>query len=101
MRISDWSSDVCSSDLQGPDWRGQLGAGGLAFHGPWGVSHSSNITPTNLAGWSDADLKKVITTGLRPDGSRLLPPMPVGYYRNIAERDLDALVAYLRTLPAQ
>src|SRR3546814_7482512 len=24
MRISDWSSDVCSSDLLGPAWRGKL-----------------------------------------------------------------------------
>src|SRR3546814_9196033 len=25
MRISDWSSDVCSSDLPGIGWRGNLG----------------------------------------------------------------------------
>src|SRR3546814_1538439 len=83
----------CHSPMgpQGPDWQNQTGAGGMQFPGPWGISHSSNITPTNLADWSDADLKKVITTGQRPDGSRLLPPMPVGYYRNITERDLDAL----------
>jgi hypothetical protein len=41
----------------------------------------------------------VITSGLRPDGSRLLPPMPVGYYAKITEADLDAIVAYLRSLP--
>jgi mono/diheme cytochrome c family protein len=93
----------CHSPMgpKGPDWHGELGAGGLAFHGPWGISHASNITPTNLGDWSDADLKKVIATGERPDGSRLLPPMPVGYYRNIAPSDLDALVAYLRSLPAK
>jgi hypothetical protein len=30
-----------------------------------------------------------------------MPPMPFGYYRNIAAEDLDALVAYLRSLPAK
>src|SRR3546814_12853034 len=28
MRISDWSSDVCSSDLRGRRWRGRRAAGG-------------------------------------------------------------------------
>jgi mono/diheme cytochrome c family protein len=85
----------------GPDWREQLGAGGLAFYGPWGVSHSPNITPSNLGDWSDEEIKVAITDGLRPDGAKLLPPMPFGYYKNIAADDLDALVAYLRSLPAR
>lgn len=91
----------CHSPMgpKGPDWQGQLGAGGLAFYGPWGVSHSSNITPAGLGAWSDAEIKTAITQGLRPDGSRLMPPMPVSYYANIAAADLDALVAYLRSLP--
>lgn len=84
----------------GPDWHGQLGAGGLEFPGPWGVSVSANITPTNLADWSDAEIKRAIADGLRPDGAKLMPPMPFGYYRNVSPQDLDAIVAYLRTLPA-
>ena len=93
----------CHSPMgpMGPDWRNQLGAGGLAFHGPWGVSHSPNITPTGIGAWSDAEIKAAITQGVRPDGSRLMPPMPVAYYANISEADLDALVAYLRSLPAK
>ncbi|MGF1629518.1 MAG: cytochrome C [Kiloniellaceae bacterium] len=93
----------CHSPLgpMGPDWRNQLGAGGLQFKGPWGVSHSSNITPAGLGDWSDKAIKAAITEGLRPDGTKLLPPMPFGYYRNISTADLDALVAYLRSLPAR
>jgi mono/diheme cytochrome c family protein len=83
----------------GPDWEHQTGAGGMQFPGPWGISHAANITPTNLGDWTDDQVKTVITTGVRPDGSRLLPPMAVSYYRNIAPADLDAIVAYLRTLP--
>ncbi|MEQ8357096.1 MAG: cytochrome C [Kiloniellaceae bacterium] len=91
----------CHSPMgpQGPDWENQLGAGGLEIPGPWGVSVSSNITPAGLADWSDAAIKTAITQGQRPDGSRLLPPMPVTYYAKVREADLDALVAYLRSLP--
>lgn len=81
-----------------PDFRGKTGGGGLTFNGPWGVSRASNITPSALRTWSDAQIKAAITTGVRPDGSRLNPPMGIAYYRNIRDGDLDAIVAYLRAL---
>ncbi len=86
---------------RGRDFQNQLGAGGFEFHGPWGTSVAVNITPTGLKSRSDADIKKMVTTGTRPDGSRMLPPMAYPYYANISAEDLDALVAYLRTLPAK
>lgn len=91
----------CHSPMgpKGPDWEHQGGAGGLEIPGPWGVSVSANITPTALAHVSDAHIKQAITQGKRPDGSPMLPPMAYGYYRNITAEDLDALVAYLRSLP--
>jgi mono/diheme cytochrome c family protein len=82
-----------------PDLGNKLGAGGMAFNGPWGTSVASNITPTGLARYSDAELKTVITTGVRPDGSRLKPPMGTAYYANMRPAELDAVVAYLRSLP--
>lgn len=82
-----------------PDMKDRLGAGGFAFQGPWGTSVSTNITPANLERYSDADLKKVITTGVRPDGSKLKPPMGTSYYANMKAADMDALIAYLRSLP--
>jgi mono/diheme cytochrome c family protein len=81
------------------DFEHNLGAGGFEFYGPWGTSVSANITPAGIGKYSDAELKTVITTGVRPDGSKLLPPMGVPYYANIADADLDALIAYLRSLP--
>jgi len=84
-----------------PDLENKLGAGGMVFSGPWGKSVSTNITPTNLARYSDAALKTVITTGVRPDGSRLKPPMGTDYYAKMSPADLDAVVAYLRSLPAK
>ena len=84
---------------RGGDFENRLGAGGFEFRGPWGTSVSSNLTPTGLKNRSDADIKKMVTTGTRPDGSRMLPPMAYPYYANINAADLDAIVAYLRTLP--
>jgi mono/diheme cytochrome c family protein len=83
----------------GPDIEHALGAGGLEFPGPWGLSVSANITPTGLGDRSDAEIKRMITEGIRPDGSRMLPPMPYPYYAKIKDEDLAAIIAYLRTLP--
>jgi mono/diheme cytochrome c family protein len=83
------------------DFENQLGAGGFKFHGPWGISVSRNITSdpdAGLGAWSDAEIKTAITKGVSRDGAKLAPPMAFHWYQNIAEADLDALVAYLRTL---
>ncbi|WP_207456900.1 c-type cytochrome [Azospirillum sp. SYSU D00513] len=80
----------------------RMGVGGQQFAGPWGVTVARNITQDKEQGigaWTDGEIKAAITQGVRPDGSRLGPPMAFHYYRNIAAEDLDALVAYLRTVP--
>ena len=33
------------------------------------------------------------------DGRKLMPPMAFGYYARMTGADLDAIVAYLRSLP--
>jgi len=37
--------------------------------------------------------------GRRKDGRRLLPPMGFAWYARMSQQDLDAIVAYLRTVP--
>lgn len=67
----------------------------------------SNITPdpeTGIGTWTDAELKLAIREGKRPahspnSGSLIGPPMPFYYYRDISDSDLDAIVAYLRSVP--
>jgi mono/diheme cytochrome c family protein len=85
-------------------WDTRLGAGGFDFPGPWGVSTSRNITSSKTKGigaWTDAQIKTAITTGVSKDGSHLKPPMGFHYYSTLAAGDLDAIVAYLRTVPAK
>jgi hypothetical protein len=79
-----------------------LGKGGQVFRGPFGESVSRNITSDKekgLGAWNDAEIKRAITQGISRDGSRLKPPMGFAWYATMTEGDLDAVVAYLRTVP--
>lgn len=76
----------------------RLGAGTREFRGPWGTAVSRNITPAALGDWSDAEIKRAITKGVSRDGTRLMPPMGYGFYARMTDADLDALVAWLRSL---
>ena len=79
-------------------------SGGLRFNEPPFDVTGSNLTPdpeTGLGKWSDADIKRAITQGMRKDGSRLKPPMGYAYYARMTDGDLDAMIAYLRTVPAK
>jgi mono/diheme cytochrome c family protein len=79
----------------------RIGAGGREFEAPGGgLITSANLTPANNAGiaqWTDAQVRNAITHGVRPDRP-LVPLMAFEWYKNISTDDLDALVAYLRTL---
>jgi len=75
--------------------------GGPPFDLPPFTVTPSNITQdkeTGIGNWSDADIKKLLRTGVRPNGVPIASIMPVGFYGIITDRDLDAIVAYLRTI---
>ncbi len=80
----------------------RYGAGGFRFTGPFGESFSRNITShkeKGIGGWTDAEIKTAITQGKRKDGSPLKPPMGYAWYARMTDGDLNAVVAYLRTVP--
>lgn len=82
-----------------PDGAG-LNAGGTKFDlSFFGVVYAPNITPdaeTGIGKWSDAQVINAIRRGERPDGSRLFPIHPYKYLANIADDEIEALIAYLR-----
>lgn len=92
------------------DYVNGLGRGGRQF-GPaavrgfppdWEGATARNITSHPTAGigaWNDADIKRAITQGIRRDGTKLKPPMSYASYAKMTDPDLDAIVAYLRTVP--
>jgi mono/diheme cytochrome c family protein len=82
--------------------KGQINAGGRRYEGPFGTVYSTNITPDNATGigsWTDEQIIAAIRLGRRPNGERLLPVHPFPTFNGMAEEDLRALVAFLRTTP--
>jgi mono/diheme cytochrome c family protein len=79
-----------------------IGAGGQAFEIPnLGTVYSKNLTSdeaTGLGGWTDEEIKEAITTGVSKDGLHLFPLMPYAIFNKMSEKDLNDIVAYLRTL---
>ena len=80
----------------------QVNAGGRKYEGPFGTVYSANLTPdpeTGLGRWTDDQVIAAIRLGRRPDGGRLVPVHPFPTFNGMAEEDLRAVVAYLRSLP--
>ena len=84
---------------------GTEGKGGEAFtHALMGVPgefYARNITPTALANWTDGEIARAITTGVNKHGEALFPVMPYRNYGELDPEDVNALVAYIRTLKPQ
>jgi mono/diheme cytochrome c family protein len=79
-----------------------INSGGRKYDGPFGTVYSSNITPdakTGIGSWTDAEIITAIRLGRRPNGERLLPVHPYPVFNGMAEGDLKAVTAYLRSLP--
>ena len=77
-------------------------SGGMRFNEPPFDVTASNLTPdrnTGLGSWSEADMKKFLVTGERPNGVTVAAIMPTSFYKVLTARDLDGIVKYLRSLP--
>lgn len=86
---------------KGPMLDTDLGRGGFTFRGPWGTSIASNVTShaDGLADYTDEQVATMITAGVRPDGTPMMPPMPYPFLARMTADDLAAIILYLRTLP--
>ncbi|MGJ4939552.1 c-type cytochrome [Bradyrhizobium sp. HKCCYLS1011] len=81
-------------------------SGGLTITTPSFTATAPNITSdrdTGIGDWTDAEIKRALSEGVRPDhgplpGVPLAAVMPVGFYKALLPADLDAIVAYLRTV---
>lgn len=87
----------------GPVIPGTEGKGGEVFDEKMGFPgsfYALNITPFNLKNWTDGEIYRTITTGVTKDGQALFPVMPYRYYGMMDPKDVVAIIAYIRTLPA-
>jgi mono/diheme cytochrome c family protein len=79
----------------------QLSGGPQEWDTPTFKVRGANITPdkdTGIGNWNEADVKKAILTGIRPNGSPIAPIMPYGFYKVFTDADINAVVAYVRSV---
>ena len=79
----------------------RLAGGTVLFDLPAYTVRGSNITPdreTGIGEWSEEDIKRALIGGVRPNGVPLAPSMPFAFYKILTPGDLDAVVAYVRSI---
>lgn len=90
-------------EFAGPPRPGSLGMGGEVFPreaGFPGTFVAPNITPAALSDWTDGEIFRAITTGVSRDGRALFNLMPYQSYAQLDQEDIEAVIAYIRTIPA-
>lgn len=74
----------------------------MPFNGLPGIVTAGNLTrdpETGLGNWSDGEKIRAIREGVNKDGRALYPMMPYQYYRYLSDDDVQAIVAYMNSLP--
>lgn len=87
--------------FSGPIKPGTEGMGGDVFSEQMGFPgniYVRNITPAALSSWSDGELIRAITCGVRKNGDPLFPMMPYTNFNQLSQEDLYSIVAYIRSL---
>jgi mono/diheme cytochrome c family protein len=101
MMCADCHSERDFSLFSGPPHSGTEFAGGDVFDHAMGFPGrfiSSNITPFGIGEWTDGELFHLITTGVKRDGNPIFPVMPYHKFGQMDREDIEAVIAYLRTL---
>jgi len=83
--------------------RDQLMAGGRPLVSPFGTFYPPNVTPHReygIGAWSEEDFLRALREGLNPQGEHYYPAFPYPSYTRMTHQDMQALYAYLMTLPA-
>jgi hypothetical protein len=54
---------------------------------------------TGIGAWSDGEIIRAIREGIDRDGNAMFPIMPYIIYASLSDSDVEAVTAYVRTLP--
>jgi mono/diheme cytochrome c family protein len=76
-------------------------AGGRPIETPFGTLYSANITPdrtTGIGAWTNDEFYKAMHEGFSRDGEHLYPAFPYPYFTQLTRDDVDAILAYLKTV---
>ncbi|MBC8719730.1 c-type cytochrome [Ochrobactrum sp. Marseille-Q0166] len=88
----------CHSLPEGP-----MAAGGVPIATPFGTVYSTNITPDKefgIGNYTRADFHRALRDGIAAGKGNLYPAMPYVYTHITTPDDLDALYAYMMSIPA-
>lgn len=86
------------ADISGCHGCHGYGLSGGRVAGPPGLPPASNLTPTGIGHWTEADFTRAVREGKRPDGKVLDEFMPWQVFRNMSDDDLHSLWLYLQTV---
>ena len=87
----------------GLDMSRRFSGGSQLFDEPAFTVKGSNISQdrdTGIGSWSVADIKKLMTDGVRPNGVPVAPQMPYAFYKIMTPGDLDAVATYVKSVAA-
>ena len=76
-------------------------SGGKIPGGPPDWKPAANLTPAGIGHYSEQDFINILRTGKRPDGSEVAPPMPWKATKEMTDVEIQAIYAYLKTVPAK
>lgn len=79
-------------------------AGGLGLETPFGVIYSPNLTSdreTGIGAWTPDQFFRALHDGVAPGGKHLYPALPYPHFTILSRADSDAILAYLKTIPAR
>lgn len=101
MMCADCHAERDFSIFSGPPAHGTEFVGGDVFDQSMGFPGrfvSANITPFGIGDWTDGELFRLITTGVKRDGDPIFPVMPYHSFGKLDPQDIESVIAYLRTL---
>jgi cytochrome c553 len=65
----------------------------------WPPARNLTFHTSGLEGWSLAEFTKALREGVRPDGKKVDPVMPIPYTARLQDTEIGALYIYLKSLP--
>jgi mono/diheme cytochrome c family protein len=77
--------------------------GGLGLESPFGIIYSANLTSdreNGIGAWTPDQFYRALHDGVAPGGKHLYPALPYPHFTIISRAESDAILAYLKTVPA-
>ena len=75
-----------------------VNVGEESFPGRMCMRNITQDRETGIGDWTDGEIIRAVREGISREGDGLFPIMPYFIYRHVSDEDMEAVVAYLRTM---